>query len=52
MLVIGLVALYSYEFSYAVADRDYVLKKCPYLLNEMISIAAQHVALAHAGKGW
>ncbi|KAK2154638.1 hypothetical protein LSH36_262g02034 [Paralvinella palmiformis] len=31
-------------------DRDYVLKKCPYLLNEMISIAAQHVALAHAGK--
>lgn len=31
-------------------DRDYILKKCPYLLNEMITIAAQHVALSHAGK--
>jgi len=31
-------------------DRDYVVKRCPYLLNEMISIAAQHVALSHAGR--
>ncbi|CAH1799731.1 unnamed protein product [Owenia fusiformis] len=31
-------------------DRQYMLKKCPYLINEMVNILAQLVALAHAGR--
>jgi hypothetical protein len=37
-------------FSFFV-DKRYVLKKCPYLINEMVSIVAQLVALKHAGRG-
>ncbi|CAF0726255.1 unnamed protein product [Didymodactylos carnosus] len=31
-------------------DRRYVVKRCPYLINEMVSIEAQLVAMAHAGR--
>ncbi|KAI0226507.1 J domain-containing protein [Lamellibrachia satsuma] len=31
-------------------DKDYCLKKCLYLLNEMINIVAQLVTMAHAGR--
>lgn len=31
-------------------DRDYVLKKCPYLINEMINICASLVAMAMSGR--
>ncbi|XP_074663025.1 translocation protein SEC63 homolog isoform X2 [Tubulanus polymorphus] len=31
-------------------DQQYMLKKCPYLVNEMVNIVAQLVALAHAGR--
>ncbi len=34
------------------ADKQYVVKKCPYLINEMVNIVAQLVALAHGGRGW
>ena len=33
------------------ADKQYILKKTPHLLNEMINIVAQLVAMAHAGRG-
>lgn len=32
-------------------DKNYILAKCPYLLNEMINMAAQLVAMAHSGRG-
>ncbi|XP_067674081.1 translocation protein SEC63 homolog [Haliotis asinina] len=31
-------------------DKQYILNKCPYLLNEMINICAQQVAMAMAGR--
>lgn len=31
-------------------DKQYILKKTPHLLNEMINIVAQLVAMAHAGR--
>ncbi|XP_064629178.1 translocation protein SEC63 homolog [Lineus longissimus] len=31
-------------------DKQLILKKCPYLINEMVTIVAQLVALAHAGR--
>ncbi|CAF0943169.1 unnamed protein product [Didymodactylos carnosus] len=31
-------------------DRKYVVKRCPYLINEMVNIEAQLVAMAHAGR--
>ena len=36
---------------FTISDLEYILKKCPYLINEMVNIVAQLVALAHAGKG-
>ena len=33
------------------SDKQYVVKKCPYLINEMVNIVAQLVALAHGGRG-
>ena len=32
-------------------DKQYIVKKCPYLINEMVNIVAQLVALAHGGRG-
>jgi hypothetical protein len=32
-------------------DKQYVLKKSPFLIQEMVSIVAQLVAMAHAGRG-
>lgn len=32
-------------------DQNYVLKKCPYLINEMINICASLVAMAMSGRG-
>lgn len=34
-----------------ISDKQYVVKKCPYLINEMVNIVAQLVALAHGGRG-
>jgi len=34
-----------------VADKQYILKKCPYLLNEMISTAHQLFFYDQAGRG-
>lgn len=31
-------------------DKRYVVKKSPYLINEMINIEAQLVAMGHAGR--
>ncbi|KAK6187306.1 hypothetical protein SNE40_005367 [Patella caerulea] len=31
-------------------DRQYILKKCPYLINEMINICANQVSMAMAGR--
>ncbi|XP_013381039.1 translocation protein SEC63 homolog [Lingula anatina] len=31
-------------------DKNYILKKCPYLVNEMVNTVAQLVALAYAGR--
>ncbi len=31
-------------------DKRYVVKKAPYLINEMINIEAQLVAMGHAGR--
>ncbi|CAF4470452.1 unnamed protein product, partial [Rotaria magnacalcarata] len=31
-------------------DKRYIVKKSPYLINEMINIEAQLVALGHAGR--
>ena len=33
------------------SDKQYIVKKCPYLINEMVNIVAQLVALAHGGRG-
>jgi len=34
-----------------IADKQYILKKCPYLLNEMISTAHQLFFYDQAGRG-
>jgi len=34
-----------------VADKQYILKKCPYLLNEMITTAHQLFFYDQAGRG-
>ncbi|XP_070568773.1 translocation protein SEC63 homolog [Ptychodera flava] len=31
-------------------DQDYILKKCPMLINEMVNVVAQLVLYAHAGR--
>ena len=31
-------------------DKRYIVKKSPYLINEMINIEAQLVAMGHAGR--
>ena len=32
-------------------DQDYLLKKCPYLINDMVNICASLVAMAMSGRG-
>ena len=41
----------SYYYFLLLSDSQMVLKKCPYLLNEMVNIVAQLVGLGHAGRG-
>ena len=41
----------SYYYFPLLSDSQMVLKKCPYLLNEMVNIVAQLVGLGHAGRG-
>lgn len=36
---------------FPLTDQAYVLKKCPYLINEMINVCATLVAMAMSGRG-
>ena len=42
----------SSKFYQLILDKDYILKKCPYLLSEMLSLAQQLYYLSHADKGF
>jgi len=45
------VEILQLELRMHVADKQYILKKCPYLLNEMISTAHQLFFYDQAGRG-
>jgi hypothetical protein len=40
---------FEFVFIYQL-DKRYIVKKSPYLINEMVNIEAQLVAMGHAGR--
>jgi len=49
--LIGWVVMVQFILLVWTADKQYILKKCPYLLNEMISAAHQLFIYDQAGRG-